>query len=243
MTKRLVTGLWLSLVALGANAQWTAKDSLGLQRVLNGGEELKLNQEAVKLIDFGKVTGMPQMSTEKDWMLPDVSLPSALPNNKPKVVLSLFPYKANTPYNWDPVFQIKIKVGKDTWRGDNFYNLKKQIDYSNWAKTPMDGGGGYRRSRAEIESSGTRTVVMGERVNNMMVNRTVMVPGSGISLGKGVSMDGSAVNGLNLLRIFEKSFWSRGGNRRRERTLEVLKAYGDTTTVKIPDGVLQPITR
>ena len=45
-------------------------------------------------------------------MLPDESLPEALP--KPKVVLSLMPYKANTPYNWDPVFQKKIRMDKNT---------------------------------------------------------------------------------------------------------------------------------
>ena len=49
-------------------------------------------------------------------MLPDESLPEALP--KPKVVLSLMPYKANTPYNWDPVFQKKIRMDKNNlaWR-------------------------------------------------------------------------------------------------------------------------------
>lgn len=243
MTKRLVTGLLLSWVALAVNAQWTTKDSLNLVRILNGGEDLKLNLDAVKQIDFGKVTGVPEISKEKNRMLPDLSLPSALPNNKPKLVLTLYPYKSTTRYDWDPVRQIKIKVGKDTWRGDNFYNMKKQIDYSNWAKTPMDVGGGYRRSRDEIEASGIRTVVMGERVNNTMVNRTVMVPGSGISLGKGVSMDGSAVNGLNLMRVFEKNFWSRGGGRRRARTLEVLESYGDSAVVGVKEAVLQPIIR
>lgn len=39
MTKRLVTGLLLSLVTLGVNAQWTAKDSLNLQRMLEGKEK------------------------------------------------------------------------------------------------------------------------------------------------------------------------------------------------------------
>lgn len=243
MTKRLVTGLLMSLVTLAVNAQWTAKDSLKLMRILNGGEELKLNPEAVKQIDFGKAIGVPMQSKEKNWMLPDVSLPSALPNNKPKVVLTLYPYNANTRYDWDPVYQKKIKVGKDTWRGDELYAMKMQLNYTNWAKTPMDGGAGYRRSRDEIEASGIRTVVMGERVNNMMVNRTVMVPGGGISLGGGVTMSGGTIGGLNLMRLFEKSFWDKKGNERRARTLEVLKAYGDSTTVDINGTVLQPIVR
>ena len=63
--------------------------------------EIKLNPEAVKQIDFGSdIMGTPLMSTEKNWMLPDESLPSALPNTLPlekRQMLSLHPYKANTP--------------------------------------------------------------------------------------------------------------------------------------------------
>ena len=117
MTKRLVTGLLLSLVTLGVNAQWTAKDSLNLQRMLEGEGEVKLNREAIKLIDFGKVIGAPGMSTAKSWMLPDESLPTILPEKK-KIVLTLYPYTANTRFDWDPVYQRKIKVDKNTWRGD-----------------------------------------------------------------------------------------------------------------------------
>ena len=77
--------------------------------------------DAVKSIDFGGAVGSPRMSEEKNWMLPDESLPEALP--KPKVVLSLMPYKTNTRFNWDPVYQKKIRVDKNTWRGDPFYEL------------------------------------------------------------------------------------------------------------------------
>lgn len=242
MIKRLVTGLLVSLVTLGVNAQWTAKDSLNLQRLLNGDGELKLNQEALKQIDFGKAVGVPMQPKTKNWLLPDESLPSALPEKK-KLVLTLHPYTANTRFDWDPIYQKKIKVGKDTWRNDELYAMKMTLIYTDWAQNPMDGGGGFRRSLEEIQASGVRTVLMGERANNMMVNKVQMIPGTGLSLGKGVTMSGSTIGGLNLMAIFQKSFWDKKGNDRRARTLEVLKAYGDSTTVGLPHAVSSPVIR
>ena len=149
MTKRMVTGLLLSLVALGVNAQWTAKDSLKLKRVLDGDGELHLNMEAVKLIDFGKVTGTPGLSTEKNWMLPDESLPSVLPQKK-KIVLTLRPYTAQTRFDWDPIYQKKIKIDENTWRGDPFYAMKIQREYTNQIKHPMDGSIPIGRSGVNV---------------------------------------------------------------------------------------------
>ena len=103
LIKRLITAMTLCLTALLVHAQeWTKEDSLRLRKLLDSDQELNLNQDAVRQIDFGSAVGTPRMSVEKKWMLPDESLPEALP--KPKVVLSLMPYKANTPCNWDPVF-------------------------------------------------------------------------------------------------------------------------------------------
>ena len=113
LIKRLITAMTLCLTALLVHAQeWTKEDSLRLRKLLDSDQELNLNQDAVRQIDFGSAVGTPRMSVEKKWMLPDESLPEALP--KPKVVLSLMPYKANTPYNWDPVFQKKIRMDKNT---------------------------------------------------------------------------------------------------------------------------------
>ena len=99
----------LCLTAVFAYSQvWTAQDSLHLKKLLESDQELHLNMDAVKSIDFGTAVGTPRMSEEKSWMMPDESLPEALP--KPKVVLSLMPYKANTRYNWDPIYQKKIKI-------------------------------------------------------------------------------------------------------------------------------------
>lgn len=48
--KRIVF-LMLSLgMAVTLHAQWTAKDSVNLQRILNGKEDIKLNMDAVKQI-------------------------------------------------------------------------------------------------------------------------------------------------------------------------------------------------
>lgn len=240
--KRLMMFLLICPTILLARAQWTAKDSLNLLRILNGDGELKLNPEAVKQIDFGKVMGAPMQAKEKNWLLPDESLPSVLPDKK-KLVLTLRPYTANTRFDWDPIYQKKIKVDKDTWRGDEFYAMKMLKNYTNWAKNPMDGGGGYRSSMDEIRASGIRYVQLGERANNMMVNKVQMV-GTGIPLGKGgVTMNGGTIGGLNLMAIFEKSFWDKKGNERRARTLEVLKAYGDSTSVGFPEAILSPAIR
>ena len=129
MRKRLFISAVSLLLTGVCYAQWSAQDSLKLQKLLEGSEELKLNPKAVKQIDFGGAVGTPRMSEEKRWMLPDESLPEALP--KPKVVLTLMPYKANTRYNWDPVYQKKIRVNKNTWRGDSFYELCRQRFYTN----------------------------------------------------------------------------------------------------------------
>ena len=53
---------------------------------------------------------------------------------------------------------------------------------------------------------------------------------------------GVAIGGFNFMYVFTKDFWDKKGRERRARTLEVLKTYGDSTTVLIPKPVLQFIT-
>lgn len=69
--KRIVF-LMLSLgMAVTLHAQWTAKDSVNLQRILNGKEDIKLNMDAVKQIDFNSSPTVPKMSKERPglrWM-------------------------------------------------------------------------------------------------------------------------------------------------------------------------------
>ncbi|WP_270437929.1 DUF4858 domain-containing protein [Bacteroides bouchesdurhonensis] len=187
LIKRFVTVMALSLTTLLMYAQeWTSKDSLHVKKLLDGEQELILNPDAVKSIDFGNAAGTPRISKEKSWMHFDESLPQVLP--KPKVVLTLSPYTATTPYDWDPVYQKKIRVTKNTWRGDPFYELRQLL---------------YTKS-------------------------------SNISLGKGgVYISGGAIGGLDLMAMFTRDFWSKKRLETRDRTLEVLRTYGDSTNVMI----------
>lgn len=187
LIKRFVTVMALSLTTLLMYAQeWTSKDSLYVKKLLDGEQELILNPDAVKSIDFGNAAGTPRISKEKSWMHFDESLPQVLP--KPKVVLTLSPYTATTPYDWDPVYQKKIRVTKNTWRGDPFYELRQLL---------------YTKS-------------------------------SNISLGKGgVYISGGAIGGLDLMAMFTRDFWSKKRLETRDRTLEVLRTYGDSTNVMI----------
>lgn len=234
--KRLILFLFVCSAVLKVSAQWTEKDSLNLKRILNGEGEIKLNPDAIKQIDLGRTKGTPKMSEEKNWALPDETLPLALP--KKKVVLTLHPYTANTRFNWDPIYQRKIAINKNTWRGDPFYELRHQISYSNWAHNPMEGG--IRKSLDEIRSSGVRFHQLTERANGMLVNSVSM--GRGIPLYSGVSINGGTISGLDLMTVFTKDFWDKKGRERRERTLEVLRSYGDSTTIMI-NIPIEPITR
>lgn len=208
-------------------AQHTVSDSLKVKRLLEDTREVKLNPEAAKMIDFGSGAGSPRVSGEKNWMLPDETLPQALP--KPKVVLSLMPYKANTAYNWDPVYQKKIRVDKDTWRGDPFYVLRRQRSYTNSDSKEQDVAMDMRWQ------GGARTQLFGERANGSMVS--TMTTGKALPLyTKGstkVTISGGNIGGLDLMAVFTKNFWDKAGRRQRERTLEVLRAYGDSTSVMI----------
>ena len=235
MRKRLILSAVALLLKVMCYAQWSAQDSLRLQKLLEGNEELKLNKDVIKQIDFGSAVGTPRMSEEKNWLLPDESLPEALP--KPKLRLTLRPYTANTRYNWDPVYQKKIKVDKDTWRGDPFYELRHQLSYTNWARNPM--AGGIRKSLEEIRASGVRFRQLSERANGMMVNTVAMDAPIPVFGGSGVYVNGSTIGGLDLMAVFTKNFWDKKGRDRRERTLEVLKTYGDSTTVLINKPIEQ----
>ena len=65
MRKRLFISAVSLLLTGVCYAQWSAQDSLKLQNLLEGSEELKLNPKAVKQIDFGGAVGTPRMSEEK----------------------------------------------------------------------------------------------------------------------------------------------------------------------------------
>ncbi|EKC53469.1 hypothetical protein OBE_12578 [human gut metagenome] len=160
-------------------------------------------------------SGYSESGDGQVWMDFDNSLPVMPKAPEKKVVLTLRPYTANTKYNWDPIYQKKIKVDKDTWRGDEFYALKILMIPTNWAKHPFDAG--PRETVEQIEATGLRYRVT-ERANNMAVGGWQGASGGGIS-------------GLDLMTPFTREFWNFKGRKRRARTLEVLKAYGDSITV------------
>ena len=145
----------LCAVAFPCYAQnWTPQDSLRLNRLLKGEGEVKLNPEVLQELEMNNSLGTPKAVMDKSWMDFDNSLPVMPKAPEKKVVLTLRPYTANTKYNWDPIYQKKIKVDKDTWRGDEFYALKILMIPTNWAKHPFDAG--PRETVEQIEATGLR---------------------------------------------------------------------------------------
>ena len=143
-----IIGLLLVVVLPVCAQNWTPQDSLRLRRLLDGEGEIKLNPEVLKEMGVQEPLGKQQISMEKQWLDFNTTLPEIPNTPKKKVVLTLRPYTATTKYNWDPVYQKKIKIDKDTWRGDPFYELKILRIYSDWAKTPFEKG--VRKSMDEI---------------------------------------------------------------------------------------------
>lgn len=208
-------------------AQWTPKDSLNLRRMLEGDGEIKINPNAVKQIDFGSIIGQPMMSTDKPALQYDNSMPTIVPK-KGEVILTLNPYTAITKFNYDPIYKKKIKIGPDTWRGDSIPRPIYIKWYTNWASHPF--AKGNRRSIDEIEASGLRYNPLAERANDQL--RGAWAPVQGTSRMT-THMSGVTFGGFDFNRVFTKEFWDKSIDRRRQRTLEVLKAYGDSTTVNI----------
>ena len=94
--------------------------------------EMKLNPDVLKEMGVDAPLGSPKADVSKTWMDFDASLPAMPRMPEKKVVLTLRPYTANTKYNWDPVYQKKITVNKNTWRGNPFYELIRLKIYTDW---------------------------------------------------------------------------------------------------------------
>ena len=213
----------LFVVAFPLYAQeWTPQDSLHLRRFLSGEGEVRLTPDVLKEIGIDSPLGSPKEDMNKSWLEFDSSLPVMPQMPEKKVVLTLRPYTANTKYNWDPVYQKKITVNKNRWRSSPFYELTKLKIYTNWAKRPLDAG--PRESVEQIEATGLRYMVT-ERANNMAVGGWRGVGGGGIS--------------GDFMAPFTKDLWNIKGRKRRARTLEVLKTYGDSISVRRNDAIIK----
>lgn len=206
-------GLLLAVVSPCCAQEWTVNDSIRLQRLMEGEQELKLNPKALEELQRSFSPESPEMANEKRWLDFDTSLPEQPEETGQSVRLTLHPYTTRTRYDWDPVYQKKITVNKDTWRGP-FHHLKSLIIPTNWAKRPLDAG--PRETLEQIEATGLRYMVT-ERANGMAV-------------GSWQGVGGGAGGGMDLMTPFTRDFWNFKGRKRRARTLEVLRAYGDSVT-------------
>lgn len=231
MSKRLSIFIGISLFSLLVHAQLSQKDSLELRRILSSDGEVKINKRVINEIDFGSFSGKQEISESKSALDFDVSLPKVFPDRN-KLKLTLRPYTAQTKFNYDPIYQKKIRVDADTWKtADNGVRMKLISTPSNWAKTIADPG--IRGSLEEIEATGIRYNPLAERANNMAV-------------GTWRNADGSSVGGATLsgdfMAPFTKEFWDKKGRKRRARTLEVLQNYGDSITTQIREEIKKAIT-
>lgn len=241
MIKRLNLFIAVCAVTSAVHAQWTEKDSLNLQQLLQQEGEIELNKKAVEEINFGTFIGTPMQADDEPATRWDTNLP-ANKEIKQRKYLSLRPYNARTPFNYDPVRMIKFKVGPNTWKYGPYQQQGKQLStnvnwrrttYSNWAKSMFDKR--LRKSVEQIEATGQRYNPIGERANNMAVGLWQPTPGATTIGNSNVysHMSGFGIGGLDFNAITTREFWDKSIGRRRARTLEVLRQYGDSTTTNI----------
>jgi hypothetical protein len=114
----LLLGLLLPLAAV--RAQWTAQDSLRLQQILGGDQDILINQDAVKSIQLDinplrSVVGKPEMSVNKPWMQFVEDLPILFEDttryHRPQHI-RLLPFSCFTRWNEDP-FALQDKLTKE----------------------------------------------------------------------------------------------------------------------------------
>jgi hypothetical protein len=199
---------------------WTKSDSIKLDKLIKSGQEIEINKEALPQIDFGSgVIGAPIETVEKGWIAPDETLPTVDGQDKldMRAMLSLHPYKPDTPYNWDPVRLKKIRVGKDTWRSQPYYEIAMFRNYTNRAKNYVSAG--ERKSIDQIRETGLRYNPLAQGAGGKMSGAWEIIP--------------SSPSGLDFMTPFTKEFWNKKARLRRARTIEVLSQYGDSTTVAL----------
>lgn len=138
MTRKVSFSILLCILAtLKAQAQWSKQDSIRLQQMLNGKEELILNKEAVNSISFDfkpnkdDIKGKPLVSQDKPWM----KFLDFLPKNfgdttiwvKPKYI-RINPYTPYTKWNEDPIND-PIITNEKKWEINMVLNVNGEIKY------------------------------------------------------------------------------------------------------------------
>lgn len=114
MNRRISISLYLfTLGIISVNAQWTERDSLNLERILSGDQEIQLNPEAIDDIRLETPSfKMPELSQplvpEQESIFNfDETLPTFFTDSiqeKRVLYLTLKPYTIFTKYNEDPVY-------------------------------------------------------------------------------------------------------------------------------------------
>jgi hypothetical protein len=133
-----------------------------------------------------------------------LNVDETLPEDAKKIhKMTLTPYKVDTPYNWDPVYHCKI------------------IQHANGKWVPQ------YVPRDIVPSDSIPIDSLASEVARERFARTWRLHGGRIMMLEG------AIDGIDLMRPFEKGFWQFRENRNRKRTLEVLKDYGKAQPQKL----------
>ena len=123
MVLRICMSLLLGLLSIHASkAQLSKRDSIRLKQLLESDEEIKLNPEAVKNIQFNFAPNInemqkPKMVEDKPWMEFDQSLPKSFNDTttfRKRKFIRLLPYTVYTKWNEDPVNDKFITSRTDT---------------------------------------------------------------------------------------------------------------------------------
>ena len=194
--KEIIIVLLLCLFTASVKAQWSKSDSLKLNRILNDKKEIQLNKNELQNIHFNNhIINNPLLEPiQINNIGPDETLPQ---NAGKKIVLTMTPYKASTPYNWDPIFHCKLVQVNGQWE-------------------PLNGPQHYTdQSRATTLASSITSKIAGEKGLR------------GLQLGhSGLYVNGGNISGMDLMFFFEKRFWDFKQNSIRKKTLDILKGYG-----------------
>lgn len=183
-------------------AQLNKADSLKLNRILKNNKEIKINREELENIQFDNhIINNPML---KPLEIKKLDVDESLPKDaKQKYKMTLTPYKADTPYNWDPIYHCKIiQKANGKW-------VPKYVprDLVATDTIPMD----------SLASEAAREKYA--RTWRLHVGPIMMLDGG--------------LDGIDLMKLFEKRFWQFRQNRIRKRTLEVLKDYGEAQPHKL----------